>query len=178
MSEASQHAFRFVVRTVDGVEYKFQKPTPRDRQAILNRLAAERKEKLRANGKEAGLTGAQIFNELEEFDDRQFGEDKWIDHVNTAAGKDEICEAAWKKAGNPPEKYDDVRDSIEASEGGLLDIVCELCNLTPKRKAKGSDEENPTTPRETTGKGYLTPTASTDDVTSSPSGQASEMPTT
>ncbi len=150
MPEASEHALSFLSRTVGGVEFKFAKLTPRDRAGILRQLKSHRKVMLREHLKEAGLSPAQVFTELEMFEDRVYGQKEFIDYVNSADGPAEIAADAFRKK-NGADLPAGTIEALEA-ERELFPLVAELCNLalapiTPPTQ-EGSLPPNPPPPAE------------------------------
>lgn len=153
MSQVSENAFKYVTRIFDGTEYKLGKISPRDRQKILNRLKEERKEKLKANLKEAGVDAAQVLTELESFDNQAWGQEKWINHVNTPAGEDDIIQASWAKHNEGEFPFFESMSNAES-----FDLICELAGL--RRVSQEDAPANPTRGE----KPPTTPTASSTDA--------------
>lgn len=132
-----------MTRTLDGAEVKFGKLTPRDRQGVLNRLKSERRDKLRANLKEAQLEKEQVFAALEDLEDRKYTGADFIAHVNTPEGYEEIAELSWRKLNGG--EFAPVCAALESfEENGLLKLACDACGFRfgPAEPASEPDSKN------------------------------------
>lgn len=122
----------YVERTIGDSVRKFGKLTPRDRASVLRNLRQRRKNALIANLGEAGIPNEQRFAELEAFDDAPlYGEDRFIEYINTPEGQDEIHLMGLKKypADNPdPEMI--LGQWITADRDDGLKLAADICSLT------------------------------------------------
>jgi len=149
--ETPENVESFLIRRLNGQDIRFGKLTPRDRAGVLRRLKSERKATLVANLQTAGLDKEQVLVELESFDDRPWGQGRWLDYLNTIEGQEEAVRIAWAKhnSGDPAAAL----DAVEAAEGGLLPLAAALCNLrltapaSPSPAPEAGDADNPTPPQ-------------------------------
>jgi hypothetical protein len=150
--ETSENIEPFLRRRLAGADVCFGKLTPRDRAGILRRLKAQRKATLVMNLQTAGIDKEQVLVELENFDDRPWGQGRWLDYLNTIEGQEETVRLAWSKqnSGDPAGAL----DAIEAADGGLLPLAAALCNLRlapadgpEESPAEGDDDGNPFPPQ-------------------------------
>jgi hypothetical protein len=153
----SDHALKYVTRTIGGAEVRFGKITARERAVILRRLKDASREATRRNAKDAGLPAETVYQELQGHDDRPFGEPEFLDFVNTPEGQDELFALAFGKhnEGDPLP----VMEEVEAQDRGLIALMCELCNLQLRPVGPQAPDPNALTP------GAETTPAETDPLT-------------
>lgn len=147
----SDNVLPYIIRKIGDREVKLAKLSPRDRGAVLARLKAEARERLRANLKESSVDKEQIFGELMAFDDRKWAASQFVDYCNTTEGENALCAMAWKKQNGDGDAWPDLDAIAAENDGSLFSLLLEVCNLTPKTPETKPETTGPNPPAPATG---------------------------
>ncbi len=134
-----------ITKTIDGKEYKFAKMSVRERAAIEEKLILDKRAKIEANLKSAGVSGVDAYGELAAFDDEPQAMALFYKWFNSAKGQSEIIHNAAEKVAKG--SGDAAVNAMPANGMDMIQLAADICgvNLAPVKK----DEEETTSPNPT-----------------------------